>query len=70
MFGKKVEFEFTVEGMSCGHCKAAVEKALASVNGVKSAEADLAKMSVKVRANEGVTLESLKEAVRGAGYGA
>jgi copper ion binding protein len=68
MFGKTVDFEFPVEGMSCGHCKAAVEKALNGVKGVKSAEADLAKKSVKVKAGESVSLDSLKEAVRGAGY--
>lgn len=68
MFGKTVEFEFPVNGMSCGHCKAAVEKALMSLKGVKSAEVDLAKKSVRVTAKETVTLESLKEAVRGAGY--
>ena len=32
---------FEVEGMACNHCKANVEKALKSIEGVESAEADL-----------------------------
>ncbi len=68
MFGKIVDFEFPVEGMTCSHCKMSVEKALKMVKGVKSAEADLDKKLVRVRADSGVYLDSLKEAVRNAGY--
>ncbi len=68
MFGKTNVFEFSVGGMSCAHCKAAVEKALLTVAGVKSAKVDLAAKSVKVKGRAEVTLEALKEAVRGAGY--
>jgi len=32
-----------VSGMTCEHCKARVEKALSSVDGVKSAKVDLKK---------------------------
>ena len=32
-----------VEGMSCDHCKNAVESALAKMNGVSAAEVDLEK---------------------------
>lgn len=68
MFGKKAVYEFGVEGMSCGHCKASVEKALLAVDGVKSAQADLEKKSVKVKGDATLKLEALKEAVRAAGY--
>lgn len=37
-----------VDGMSCGHCKAAVEKALKELDGVQGAEADLAAKTVTV----------------------
>ncbi|MCL6638360.1 MAG: copper ion binding protein [Firmicutes bacterium] len=37
-----------VEGMSCSHCKAAVEKALKGVPGVQGADVDLAAKTVKV----------------------
>ncbi len=68
MFAKTKVFEFSVGGMSCAHCKVAVEKALLAVAGVKSAKVGLAAKSVKVKAGAEVTLEALKEAVRGAGY--
>lgn len=34
--------ELTIEGMSCGHCQAAVQRALESVDGVDRADVDLA----------------------------
>lgn len=33
--------DLTIEGMTCGHCKKAVEDALRSVEGVTSVEVDL-----------------------------
>jgi copper chaperone len=33
--------ELTIQGMTCGHCKKAVEEALASVDGVTKVEVDL-----------------------------
>lgn len=70
MFGKtkEIEITFTVEGMMCNNCKAHVEKALADVKGVKSAEADLAAKSVRVIAKASVTEDTLKSAVTAAGY--
>ena len=37
-----------VDGMSCGHCKAAVEKALKKLVGIRSAEVDIAAKTVTV----------------------
>lgn len=37
-----------IEGMSCGHCKMSVEKALQAVPGVVSASVDLAKKEALV----------------------
>ena len=34
---------YTVKGMSCNHCKANVEKAISSIEGVEKVEVDLAK---------------------------
>ena len=36
--------KINVEGMSCDHCRNAVESALAKLNGVTSAEVDLDKI--------------------------
>ena len=68
MFGKTIEYEFPVGSMTCGHCKAGVERALRAIKGVKSAEADLVGKSVKVTAKADITLESLRQAVKDAGY--
>lgn len=67
-FGKKVTHTFSVEGMSCSHCTARVEKALSEIKGVKSAKADLEAKSVTVIAAESVTLDSLKAAVNALGF--
>ena len=45
---------FAVSGMKCVHCKANVENALKSLNGVKSAEANLEKANVNVEYDESV----------------
>lgn len=39
---------FNVEGMSCGHCQNAVEKALRSTPGVAEADVDLSQKTVSV----------------------
>ena len=58
-----------VEGMSCGHCKAAVEGELGKLLGVERSEADVEKVIVEVRYDEGrVTTDDLQEAVAQAGY--
>lgn len=56
-----------VEGMSCAHCSARVEKALAAVAGVTSAQVDLEAKIASVTC-EGVSDEQLKAAVEDAGY--
>ena len=58
---------YRVEGMSCGHCKACVEKAVAALPGVESAVADVAGKSLSVVGN--VDEKALKEAVEKAGFG-
>lgn len=55
-------------GMSCGHCTAAVEKALLAVDGVQKAAAELEGQTVLVWLAKPVSDKALLEAVRGAGY--
>lgn len=56
-----------IEGMACGHCKAAVEKALNAIDGVK-AEVNLEAKTASVEAPADVDQEVLKKAVEDAGY--
>ncbi len=63
------EKTLNVEGMSCGHCKAAVEEELNGLTGVEHASADLARGTVEVRYDAArVTDGDLKGAVEEAGY--
>ena len=57
----------TVEGMSCGHCSAHVEKALNAIEGV-SAKVDLGTKTAAVTYPDTVTIDALKAAVTEAGY--
>jgi len=59
----------TVEGMSCGHCKNAVEKAVKSLVGVSGAEVDLTAKTLTVEFDENRTdLEQIAAAIDDAGY--
>jgi copper chaperone len=63
------EKTFNVAGMSCGHCKAAVEDELNELSGVEKANADVARGTVEVSYDEGtVTTEDLLGAIQEAGY--
>ena len=59
---------FHIEGMTCGHCKAHVEKVLAATDGVTQFTVDLAGKSATVEARDDVTAESLIAVVDDAGY--
>ena len=58
----------TIEGMSCAHCQARVEKALAEVANVESAKVDLKKKTATVSLREPVADDVLMQAVSEAGY--
>lgn len=63
------EKTFRVEGMSCGHCKAAVEDGLNNLFGVERSNADFVRGTVEVAYDEGsVTAEDIRGAVEKAGY--
>ncbi|WP_444641219.1 heavy metal translocating P-type ATPase [Caproiciproducens sp. R1] len=57
----------TINGMSCEHCKARVEKALNAIGGVE-AKVDLKKNNATVSLKTEVSDEALKNAVQEAGY--
>ncbi len=61
------ELRYTVAGMSCGHCKAAVTEEVAHVAGVDAVEVDLESKRVVVRGAD-VSDSAVRAAIREAGY--
>lgn len=56
-----------VQGMTCEHCKAKVEKALEEIEGVEEVKVSLFKKQAKVK-GENLEGEKLVKAVEEAGY--
>jgi copper chaperone CopZ len=59
---------FTVEGMTCGHCVAAVREELEQLPGVTSVQVELETGAVVLDGTEPLTTEVLAAAVDEAGY--
>jgi len=58
-----------VQGMTCGHCKKAVEGALTKLAGVSTAEVDLDAGKVAVTFDESqVNVDTMKEEIEEQGY--
>ncbi|GGG93223.1 copper chaperone CopZ [Staphylococcus pragensis] len=58
-----------VDGMSCDHCRNAIESALAKINGVRTAEVDLDKNEVRVDYDDNkVSMQEMKDAIEDQGY--
>ncbi|QSO53094.1 heavy-metal-associated domain-containing protein [Alicyclobacillus curvatus] len=57
-----------VKGMTCNHCKHAVESALQDVPNITKATVDLAKGEVTVEMSGQVTREAIRSAIDEAGY--
>ncbi len=60
--------EITVKGMSCGHCVAAITKALGSLPGVSNIKVDLASGRVSYDSAAPISREDLDRVVKMAGY--
>lgn len=60
--------EIQVKGMSCGHCAAAVTKALKSLPGISEVQVDLADGRVTYQSSRPVPQEELLRVIRAAGY--
>lgn len=64
LFGKeKITKEIYIDGMSCMHCAAKVEKALSSVSGVTDAKVDLNAKKATVKLKKDVDNAALTAAV-------
>lgn len=64
-FMKKI---ITIEGMSCGHCTSAVEKALRTISEVSNASVDLASKQAIVEFQADIPNEQLEKVITNAGY--
>jgi len=52
--------KFVIQGMTCGNCKAAVEKGLNSLTGVKDVEVDLKSGATKLKTSKAISLSSIE----------
>ena len=62
------ELVFTVPGISCGHCQAAITQEVAAVAGVAAVDVDLDSKLVIVR-GEALDRDDIVAAIDEAGYG-
>ena len=60
--------EITVKGMSCGHCVAAVTKALEALPGVSRVQVDLGTGRVSFAEANPIPKEELARVIKAAGY--
>ncbi|HRP79402.1 MAG TPA: heavy metal-associated domain-containing protein [Aquamicrobium sp.] len=63
-----MDIALRIEGMTCGGCKASVEKLLAAQPGVRQATVDLAQGRATVSAEDNVAPQALADAVEAAGF--
>lgn len=66
--GDKMEKILKVEGMTCGHCKARVEKVVSAIDGVDSVEVDLASKNVTVKMSKDISEQTISDVIVDAGY--
>ena len=59
---------FTVVGMTCGHCVASVTEEVTEIAGVSNVDVDLASGNVTVTATEPISDDAIRAAVEEAGY--
>ena len=62
------EIRLIIPDMSCGHCVAAVQRALETLEGVETAEVSLDTKMANIRAIQELAVADLVLAVRAAGY--
>jgi copper chaperone CopZ len=62
--------ELNIEGMSCGHCSARVEKVLSEIEGVANVSVDLDGGKASLETGAHVAMADLVASVEQAGYDA
>ena len=69
LFGKaKITKEVYIEGMSCMHCDANVEKELSSLKGVSGVKVDLNGKKATVKLRQDIDNATVKSTVEALGY--
>lgn len=69
LFGKeKITKEVYIDGMSCMHCAANVERALASLKGVSDVKVDLNGKKAIVKLRQDIDNATVKSTVEDLGY--
>lgn len=58
----------SVQGMSCGHCVAAVTNEVTRIDGVTGVEVDLASGSVEISSSDPIDPATVAAAIEEAGY--
>jgi copper chaperone len=66
--GEKSMPEITVKGMSCGHCVAAMTKAMESLPGVSRVQVDLGSGRVSYESAGPIARADLERVVKAAGF--
>ena len=66
--GNATVTEYTVTGMTCGHCVASVTEEVGAIAGVSAVAVDLATGRVTVTSGGPLEVAAVKEAVAEAGY--
>lgn len=61
------ELTYSVPGVSCAHCRAAITEEVETITGVREVEVDLEAKRVRVL-GEGVDDASIRRAIREAGF--
>lgn len=64
----KMEKILKVDGMTCGHCSARVEKALNTIDGVDSVKVELSTKDVTIHMSKDIDEKVLEDAIVDAGY--
>ncbi|NGN95060.1 heavy-metal-associated domain-containing protein [Nocardioides sp. KC13] len=59
---------FTVVGMTCGHCVASVTEEVTEIAGVSNVDVDLASGNVTVTSAEPISDDAIRAAIEEAGY--
>ncbi len=60
--------DYTVRGMTCGHCAGSVTAEITKIPGVTGVQVDVATGRVSVESDQPVAVDAVAEAVEEAGY--